>query len=377
LEVVTPGKIYRQIGVRLWGNGAYERETIEGSQTRYKALSCVEADDIVVNKIWARNGSVAVVSPELAGCYGSGEFPTFAPNRDWLHPRWFHWITKTKFFWSACDEKSQGTSGKNRIRPERFLEIEIPLPPLAEQRRIVGRIEELAGKVEEARGLRAAPAKEAQKVLNSAMRGIYDSDHHTKDWKLIPLGECCEAIIDYRGRTPPLSDEGIPYLTSANIKNWTINWTSTKYVTQAAYDEYMTRGLPKINDVIFTMEAPLGNAAIVANDRQFCLAQRVILLRASKNLIEGQFLAKILTFPIIRDAIYAKATGTTVKGIAAKRLKTIMLPIPPLDKQRRICSYLDDLKATVDLLSRLQMATQDELVALVPSILDQAFKGKL
>jgi hypothetical protein len=85
-EVVTPaqraatpmpGTIYRQIGVRLWGEGAYEREPIDGAQTKYAQLFRAEAGDIIVNKIWARNGSVAVVPTSLAGCYGSGEFPMF------------------------------------------------------------------------------------------------------------------------------------------------------------------------------------------------------------------------------------------------------------------------------------------------------------
>src|SRR5437660_5547454 len=88
-EIPVAGKIYRQIGVRLWGEGAYERESIDGSQTRYSALSHVETDDIIVNKIWARNGSVAVVPQYLAGSYGSGEFPTFTPIQEKMNPRWF------------------------------------------------------------------------------------------------------------------------------------------------------------------------------------------------------------------------------------------------------------------------------------------------
>src|SRR3989442_9539505 len=115
-EMPVPGQEYRQVGVRLWGGGAYEREVLDGSQTKYKTLSRVEADDIIVNKIWARNGSIAVVAKNLEGCYVSGEFPTFTPIRDALEPRWFHWLTKTKPFWSQCDEKSRGTSGKNRIK---------------------------------------------------------------------------------------------------------------------------------------------------------------------------------------------------------------------------------------------------------------------
>ena len=149
-----PGTAYRQIGVKLWGEGAYEREAIDGAATKYAQLFRADTGDVIVNKIWARNGSVAVVPGALAGCFGSGEFPMFAPIPARLEPRWIHWLTKTRSFWAQCDAKSQGTSGKNRIRPERFLEIEIPLPPLAEQRRIVARIEELAAKIEEAHALR-------------------------------------------------------------------------------------------------------------------------------------------------------------------------------------------------------------------------------
>jgi type I restriction enzyme S subunit len=116
-EVPIPGKLYRQIGVKLWGQGAYEREAIDGSETRYKTLARVDADDIIVNKIWARNGSVAVVDEAFAGSYVSNEFPTFVPLREKLDPRWFHWFTKTSFLWQQTDEKSRGTSGKNRIQP--------------------------------------------------------------------------------------------------------------------------------------------------------------------------------------------------------------------------------------------------------------------
>ena len=159
------GTNYRQLGVKLWGEGAYERESIDGMATKYSTLSRVEADDVVVNKIWARNGSVAVVQPQLSGCFVSGEFPTFVVNRERLLPRWIHWLTKTANFWAQCDEKSQGTSGKNRIKPEQFLNVEIPLPPLAEQRRIVVRIEELAAQINEAKALRKQAEEEAEALF--------------------------------------------------------------------------------------------------------------------------------------------------------------------------------------------------------------------
>ncbi len=142
-EKPTAGTIYRQMGVRVWAEGGYERETIEGSQTQYSFFMKVEADDLVINKIWVRNGALAVVPKELNGCFVSTEFPTFKYDHNILNPKWIGFLIKQKKFWELCDVKSFGTSGKNRIKPEQFLKIEIPLPPIEEQNRIVSLLDKL------------------------------------------------------------------------------------------------------------------------------------------------------------------------------------------------------------------------------------------
>ena len=157
---VVAGQPYRTIGVKWWGEGAYERETIDGSRTSARTLSVVREGDLIINKIWVRHGSTAIASPAVDGCAASNEFPTFALDETRVIPKWIHWQTKTRSFWAKCDALSRGTSGKNRIKPELFLTIKIPLPPLSEQRRIVARIEELAAKINEVQGLREKGAEE-------------------------------------------------------------------------------------------------------------------------------------------------------------------------------------------------------------------------
>ncbi len=136
-EKPISGKIYRQMGIRIWGQGPYERESIDGGQTKYQKLMKVEENDLVINKIWVRNGALSIVPKNLDGCYVSTEFPTFKYDNSTLNSKWLEFIIKQKRFWEKCAEKSFGTSGKNRIRPEEFLDVEIPLPPLEEQYRVV------------------------------------------------------------------------------------------------------------------------------------------------------------------------------------------------------------------------------------------------
>ena len=72
-ETPQAGVAYRQVGVRLWGVGAYEREPIDGGDTKYSAFYRVESGDVIFNKIWARHGAVAVVDTVLSGTYGASE----------------------------------------------------------------------------------------------------------------------------------------------------------------------------------------------------------------------------------------------------------------------------------------------------------------
>ena len=247
-EVPIPGTQYRQIGVRLWGEGSYEREAIDGSETKYATLNRCEAGDIIVNKIWARNGSVAVVQAVLDGTYGSGEFPTFRPRRPLLLPEWFHWFSKTPRCREQCDLKSQGTSGKNRIKPAEFLKIDLPLPPIAEQRRIVARIEELAAKIAEARGLRQCAGAEANALepvlLGTFFRSLVESN------EVIALGHLSSCITDGPHKTPQYVDEGVPFVTVKNMVTGRLDFRELRYITRQDHEEFSKRCKPQRGDVL-------------------------------------------------------------------------------------------------------------------------------
>ncbi|MEH1885381.1 restriction endonuclease subunit S [Nostoc sp.] len=375
-EIPILGKKYRQIGVKLWGEGGYERESIDGSQTQYKTLSRVEADDIIVNKIWARNGSVSVVSSTLAGCYASGEFPTFAPIREYLEPRWFYWLTKTKYFWEQCDEKSRGTSGKNRIRPERFLEIKIPLPPLEEQRRIVARLEELVGKFEEVRSLRQKALEESEALTKAAMRQIFKPHENYQE---VSLESVCAAIIDNLHSNPVYSDNGVPCIRSSDVGWGALYLHTARCTSEEEYKRRTVRGEPIPNDIVLVREGGgTGKAAIVLEGQRFSLGQRLMMLRPDKNKVRPKFfLYQILSPSVYEDQIIPRCKGSASPHLNIGALRKFNFFLPPLPKQHRIVNYLDELQTKVDTIKRQREKAMKELDALLPSILDKAFKGKL
>ena len=378
-EEVVPGKVYRQIGVKLWGMGAYERESLDGSQTRYKTLSSVEADDVIVNKIWARNGSVAVVTENLAGCYGSNEFPTFAPIREKIMPRWFHWFTKTAGFWSQCDEKSRGTSGKNRIRPEHFLEIEIPFPPLDEQRRIVARIEELAARIDEAQKLRRQAAEEAEALLGSMTKHFFELDGAKH--LLTTLDKITTRIT--KGESPTwqgfsYQDYGTLFIRSENVLWGKLDLSKQMHIPEAFHQKLLRSQLQKRDVLINLVGASIGRAcAIPDNIGDANINQAVAVISPNLNKLDCGYLMQFLISVPTQEIIHGGKVETARPNISLGDLRKLVIPVPPLDEQRRIVAHLDELQAKVDALKEYQARTGQELDALLPSVLDRGFKGEL
>jgi len=375
-EAPVPGKVYRQIGVKLWGVGAYERESIDGAETRYSRLFAAATNDVIVNKIWARNGSVAVVPASLEGCYGSGEFPMFSPDLTKLHPRWMHWLTKTRGFWAQCDEKSRGTSGKNRIRPERFLEIEIPLPPLPEQQRLVARIEMLAEQLHEAQALRKSASEEAETLSRALIETVYK--RLTSKLGTSKLAEACTTITDGDHNTPSFADIGVRFIFVGNVSSGHLHFKDTKRVSKEYFNTLRPQRLPLRGDLLYSaVGATLGVPAVVDSDEPFCFQRHIAILKPDSDRMDTRFGWYMLRSRTVFDRAWSATTGSAQPTIPLRAIRELPLPLPPLAQQRRIVVELDCLQGEVDRLRCLQTETTIALDALLPSVLSRAFAGEL
>ncbi len=158
------------------------------------------------------------------------------------------------------------------------------------------------------------------------------------EWKA--LGELCD-YVDYRGKTPKKTTDGVFLVTAKNIRMGYIDYkTSQEFISLDDYDLVMRRGLPKIGDVLITTEAPCGFVAQV--DREdIALAQRVIKYRSKSKFFLNSFLKHYLKGCQFQDKLQNAATGSTVKGIKGSKLHKLTIPIPPLAEQARIVAILD------------------------------------
>jgi type I restriction enzyme S subunit len=372
---VLPGTSYRTIGVKWWGEGAYERETIDGSQTAAKTLSIVREGDLIINKIWVRHGSTAIAGKDVDGCAASGEFPTFALDLTEVLPRWLHWQTKTKEFWEKCNRLSQGTSGKNRIKPDLFLSIQIPLPPLEEQRRIVARVEELAGKIEEARSLRQQALEEIEALRVSSAKAVFTELAKTN---IQPLREL---VTVQGGGTPskrnPLFWEGsIPWISPKDMKIREI-YDSLNHISKEATLKTPAKLIEPNSVLIVVRGMILAHTVPLAVLRVPAAINQDMKALVPSEQITPKYLSSVLWgLNYLLLELIEKSSHDTRK-LETPKLLNFKIPVPPIPEQHRIVAYLENFQVKVDEMKRLRQQAMKELDAMLPSILDKAFKGEL
>ena len=178
-------------------------------------------------------------------------------------------------------------------------------------------------------------------------------------------------FIDYRGKTPAKEGSGVRLITAKNVRPGFINLEPEEFITEATYKTWMTRGLPRAGDILFTTEAPMGNAAVVRLDEKFGLAQRVINFRPYGRLDPDFLVLQILSQPF-QAILDRTATGLTAKGIKAAKLKRLPLAVPPLAEQHRIVAKVDELMALCDRLQAQLTTTQTESRRLLEAVLHEA-----
>lgn len=218
--------------------------------------------------------------------------------------------------------------------------------------------------------------KTLEELLEEALVPVEEQPYQVPEgWGWFRLGNISK-FIDYRGRTPKKTESGIRLITAKNVRMGYIKEEPKEYISETDYDTWMTRGIPNEGDILFTTEAPLGNVTHLNTDEKIALAQRIITISPFEPL-EKSFLKYCLMSPQIQTSIINNATGTTVSGIKASRLKEIAVPLAPLNEQKRIAKKVECLFAKIDGAKRLIEEVNNSYELRRRSILQKAFSGQL
>lgn len=184
-------------------------------------------------------------------------------------------------------------------------------------------------------------------------------------------------FIDYRGSTPTKISSGVPLITAKNVKSGYIDYTVDDYISEDEYADRQQRGISCYGDILFTTEAPLGNAAIADLDK-FSAGQRLITFQhyGNQKLNNTNFLYFLLS-DFFQNQLNANKTGSTVAGIKAAILKGLFLPVPPIEEQQRIAASCKNMFNMIEIVKNEQEDISKLISITKSKILDLAIRGKL
>jgi type I restriction enzyme S subunit len=324
-----------------------------------KGYTYFEENDVLFAKITPcmENGKAAIARGLLDGIgFGSTEFHVLRPDAS-VVPEWIWLFVRQERFREDAKKSFRGGVGQQRV-PQEFLEqYPIPLPPLAEQRRIVARIEELMGRVREARRLREEAQKDAERLWQSVLAQTFPrpGSDLPEGWRWVRLGEVFRLRNGKFIRGGDLSTGGSVPVYGAN---GLLGFTATPLLTQG---KTIVIGRVGACGAVNVVEAPCwisDNAMFVSQWYTDCDIDYIALALRSVDL--STFAKKGAQPSISQEAVYSA-----------------LIPLPPLAEQRHIVAHLQAVQERLKALGEAQAATEAELKRLEQAILEKAFRGEL
>jgi len=333
--------------------------------------------DVLLAKITPcfENGKLGIATGLSNGIgFGSSELIVFRPSACLDREFLYYFLARPEFRAEGATRMG-GAVGQQRV-PKEFVErYRIPVPPLPEQQRIVGLLDEAFAGIATAKANAEKNLQNARALFESHLQSVFTQ--RGKAWVDSTIGAEIR-FIDYRGRTPVKTASGIRLITAKNVKVGYLQESPMEFIAADNYESWMTRGIPKKGDVLFTTEAPLANVAQLDTDERVAFAQRIIIMQPNATKLDCTFLKYLLLSQPVQERIRTKGTGATVQGIKASLLKTIEMSFPnSLTEQEQICSKLDGLSEETKRLASLFERKLTALEALKKALLHQAFTGEL
>ena len=276
----------------------------------------------------------------------------------------FHFLN-TLDFYSLANKTSVPALRKSDLQ-----RIQVPFPPIAEQKRIAA----ILDKAEELRGLRRKALGELDAIVQSIFLEMFgDPATNSKKWKTGLLRTICDEINDCPHSTPVWTENGVICLRTSNLTRGSWNWNDTRFVSVETYHERSKRGYIKAGDIILSREGTVGVAAIATSEMKICMGQRLVQVRPLASVLTSEFTLQHLLYVLAPARISMLMVGSTSQHLNVKELKDLKIPLPPFSLQREFARRVEAIEQ-LKTIHRESLAHLDTLFA---SLQHRAFRGEL
>jgi type I restriction enzyme S subunit len=301
--------------------------------------------------------------------FGSTEFHILRPKSQVI-PEWIYYFISQQSFREAARRSMRGTAGQKRV-PKRFLErVELPVPPLETQRRIVA-VLRIAENLKQKR-------QKANEITSKLIQSVFlrmfgDPFRNPKGWPKKKLRDVCHKITDGTHVTPKYVDMGIPFLSVKDIRNGYLDFSDTKFISEEEHRALTKRSKPEFGDILYTKVGTVGIAAPVDIEKEFSIFVSVALIKPNHQSVNSNFLAAMLNSQFIRFQAHKRVKGIGVPDLHLVEIKDFDIVVPPMKMQKRFSRIVAQIQA----LKKRQQESTKGINQIFRALMYEAFMGEL
>jgi len=255
-------------------------------------------------------------------------------------------------------------------------EVKIPLPPLPEQQRIVGILDEAFEGIATAKANAEKNLQNARALFESHLQAVFADAWETGE--LVTLTDLATDITDGDHMPPPKASSGVPFITIGNVAKdtRTIDFSDTFMVPRDYFERLKHNKKPMKGDVLYTVTGSFGIPVLISEHREFCFQRHIGLVRPKSDVC-SEWLYYLLMSPQIFKQANDGATGTAQKTVSLKLLRGFQVPKVSMERQQSVVAKLNVLTEETQRLESIYQQKLSALDDLKKSLLDQAFSGQL
>ena len=360
-------------------------DRVDWATVPYCGVTPAEAEGARLNPgdvVFARTGATTGKSYLLNGCPKGAVFASYLirvrPRLTDVDPRYLAWYFQTPDYWQQITSNASGTAQPG-VNATKLKSLSIPTPPLREQRRIA----DILDRADAVRRRRKEAGALTEELLRSAfLEMVGPRAVGYARWPEVPLASLAAAVPNSM-RTGPFGSDlrhsefveaGVAVLGIDNAVQNQFAWDERRYITPEKY-ENLKRYTVRPEDVIVTIMGTTGRSAVVPADIPLAITTKhLATISLNRDVAEPEFVAQAIhRHPPVLAQIQQANRGAIMSGLNLGLIKSLVLRLPPVERQRRFSSFTHHVRT----LSHRFERAEDELGALFDALAQRAFAGAL
>lgn len=339
---------------------------IDDEQARLLQNVTLHRGDVLINITGASVARSCILPESYSGGRVNQHVAIIRPKQK-LDPAFLN------YFLTAADTKRRllntagGGATREALTKAQLEALEIPLPPLDEQKRIAA----ILDKADQLRQKR----RQAIALLDSLTQSIFLEmfGDPNRAFEKVPLGSVCSTIRDGAHATPRYVESGIPFVTVKNITSGSLSFEGAKSVSQETHAELTKRVKPERGDILVSKDGTIGIPCLVETDEEFSIFVSVALLKPIRDLVNPAFLASQLGTEALQRQIRGYSKGVAIRHLHLTDFRRLQIILPGIEMQEKFVTRARHVQN-----ERQQVrASLSQFDGLFSSLQHRAFSGQL